>query len=221
MRWSKLVFPRFLLPLNLNFPPLSSTICTASDLQGISEKLPDNFKTPLPDPLVKSFLYGFHSAGYHLMTEVVTALRTVMGHLIKELAKGRKELETETAPEFMLKLYKHLEKEDAVLNEIGVQNASPSQLRCLAALPLTATYSCLSLFCRWVDEGFYDFSMLPFSLKVHLSGEDQQALNQLHLSTDSDLRELQQLVDALKNSEKDIASRVDEAVNVSLSISLV
>ena len=190
----------------------------------MTERLPDSFKLPLPDPLMKRFEYEFHSADYHLMIEVVTALRTVAGHLVKALDEGREDygdLETATAPEFMLNLYEHLKKDSDVLYEIGVQNASPSHLRCLADLPLTATYSCLRLFFRWVEEGFYDFSTLPFPFKVHLSYQDQVAIEQLRLKWSSTLselvKELQQLVDVLKHSEQDITSRVNEAVNVGQS----
>jgi hypothetical protein len=188
------------------------------------EQLPDSFKLPLPDPLIKRFEYEFHSAGYHLMIEVVTALRTVCGHLVKALNEGHEDygdLEKETAPEFMLNLYEHLKKDSDVLYEIGVQNASPAQLHCLVDLPLTSTYSCLKLFFRWVEEGFYDFSTLPFPFKVHLSYQDQMAVEQLRLKWSSTLselvKELQQLIDVLKHSVHDITSRVNEATNVGQS----
>lgn len=188
----------------------------------MSERLPVNFKAPLPSPLLKRLEYEFHSANYHLLLEVVTALRTVVSHLLKALEEGRTDygdLENETAPEFMLNLYEHLTKHTEVLYEIGIQSASPSHLRCLADLPLTSTHSCLNLFFRWVNEGFYDFSTLPFPFKVHLSYPDQQYLEQLRMrwpSTVEQLRtELQQLVDVLKHSEQDITKKVDEAVNVS------
>lgn len=196
---------------------------TAQDLQDTSEHLPDTFKAPLPNPLKKRFEYEFHSAAYHLLMEVVTALRTVTGHLVKALAGDRDHhygnLDEETAPEFMLNLYEHLSKHSDVLYEIGVQSATPSHLRCLEDLPLTATYSCLNLFFRWVDEGFYDFCAVPFPFKVHLSYPDQTAIEQLRMKwagTVSDLmKELQQLVDVLKHSEQDITNRINEAVNVS------
>ena len=191
------------------------------DLQDMSERLPEAFKVPLPSPLLKRFEYEFHSANYHLLLEVVTALRTVVSHLVKALEEQRTDygdLGSETAPEFMLNLYEHLTKQNQVLVEIGVQSASPSHLRCLVDLPLTATYSCLKLFFRWVDEGFYDFATLPFPFKVHLSYQDQAFLDQLRMrwsSTVAELKkELQQLVDVLKHSEQDITRRVDEAVNV-------
>lgn len=190
----------------------------------MSQRLPDSFKAPLPDLLKKRFEYEFHSANYHLMVEVLTALRTVTGHLIKALDEGRQNCDDvqETALEFMLKQYKDMDTYSQVLYEIGVRSSSPSHLNCLADLPLIATYSCLRLFFRWVDEGFYDFSALPFPFKVHISYQDQLAIEQLYMtwsSTTTELmKELQQLVDALKHSEKDIISRVDEAVNVSRDI---
>ena len=194
---------------------------TAHDLQDMCERLPNTFKEPLPDPLMKRVEYEFHSANYHLMMEVLTALRTITGHLVKALVEGRTDygdLESQTAPMFMLNLYEHLSRPNDVLFEIGVQSASSSHLRCLTDLPLTTTYSCLRLFFRWVDEGFYDFSTVPFPFKVHLGYQDQQAIDQLRVrwsSTVADLeKELQQLVDVLKHSELDITNRVNEAVNV-------
>lgn len=217
---SPLPTPPSPLPLS-PLPSVPSILYTAHDLQDMSERLPNTFKVPLPDPLMKRLEYEFHSANYHLMVEVLTALRTVTGHLVKALEEGRKDygdLETQTAPEFMLNLYEHLSLHSDVLYEIGVQSASSSHLRCLADLPLTATYSCLRLFFRWMDEGFYDFSALPFPFKVHLGYQDQQSIEQLRVrwsSTVAELmKELQQLIDVLKHSEQDITRRVNEAVNV-------
>ena len=190
----------------------------------MTERLPNTFKAALPGPLMKRFEYDFHSADYHLMIEVMTALRSVTGHLVKALEEGREDygnLENQTAPEFMLNLYEHLKKDSDVLYEIGVQHASPSHLGCLADLPLPATYSCLRLFFRWVEEGFYDFSTIPFPFKAHLSYPDQQTIDQLRFkwaSTVNELKkELQQLVDVLKHSELDITSRVNEAINVRIA----
>lgn len=204
-------------------PPALSMIYTAHDLQDMSQRLPYSFKAPLPDPLQKRFEYEFHSASYHLMVEVLTALRTVTSHLSKALEEKRQHCPDvqETALEFMLKQYKDLHTYNKVLDEIGVQttSTSSSQLICLADLPLTATYSCLRLFFRWVDEGFYDFSALPFPFKVHISYQDRLAIEQLYVTWSSTMaelmKEIQQLVGALKHSEKDIISCVDDAVNVS------
>ena len=41
-------------------------------------------QSQLEDSYRKQIEYEFHSAGYHAIMEVVTGLRTVMGHLIKE-----------------------------------------------------------------------------------------------------------------------------------------
>lgn len=163
---------------------------------------------------MKSFEYEFHSADYHLMIEVVTALKTIMGYLVKALGEGGWEDSIDTkAVKFMLSLYKHLEEDNDVLYEIGVRHASPSHLHCLADLPLTATYSCLNLFFTWVDEGFYDFSTLPFPLKMHLSEGNQLAIECLprkwNSTTSELLDELQQLIYVLKQSEQDIINRVN------------
>ena len=43
-------------------------------------------QSQLEDTYRKQLEYEFHSAGYHAIMEVVTGLRTVMGHLIKEVS---------------------------------------------------------------------------------------------------------------------------------------
>lgn len=204
--------------------PPSSIIDTSHDLKDISQHLPKNFKIALSDSLLKRFEYEFHSANYHLMMEVLTALRTVIGHLVKVLEEQEDygDLEALTAPEFMLTLYKDFSEPKDVLFEIGIQSdaASPLHFDCLAGLPLTATYSCLKLFFRWVDEGFYDFCALPFQFKVHLSDQDQLDIEQLPAKWSNTLgeliKELQQLVDVLKHSEQNIITHVDETINVSM-----
>lgn len=187
----------------------------------MSEQLPDTFIVSLPEPLLKTFEYEFRSANHNLMAEVVMALRTIIGELIKALDGGREDygdLKTETTSEFMLKHYTDVVEGIDVLNKIGVQSASRLGLRSLANLPLTATYSCLSLFCRWVDEAYYAYNMLPFPFKVHLTERDKLALEQLNLKwTDTKFKlkeELQQLTDVLKQSEQNIISQVNEAINV-------
>ena len=218
---------------NIISPPTSEHLCInyiilhticihhSSILQSITKKLPDSFRIPLDEALMKSFEYEFHSADFHLMIEIVTALKIVIEYLVKELEEGGWEDYNDIkAVKFMLSRYEHLEKDDDLLYEIGVRHASPSHLHCLADLPLTATYSCLSLFFTWVDEGFYDFSTLPFPLKMHLSEEDQSAMERLpskcNGTTFELLYELQQLSDVLKKSEQDIIDRVNKP-NVSYS----
>ena len=151
-------------------------------------------------------------------------LRTVIGHLTKAMIEGVDgdygDLDNETVPDFMLNLYEHLEKHSDVLQEIGILSGQPSHLSCLADLPLTASYSCLKLFFGWVEEGFYDFSALPFPLKAHMSDQDRLLVDQqLRLRWEgsvSDLKEeLQQLIRVLKHSEQEITSKVKEAATVS------
>ncbi len=191
---------------------------TSTTLAG---RLPDSFKVPLEENLLKHFEYEFLSADFHLLNAVITALSTITGHLLKELDEENKiygDLTQIKALEFMLKVYKDLTKEIDVLKEIGVLNSSNSQLHCLANLPLTATYSCLKMFTHWVDEGFYDFNTIPFSFKVHLRDEDKLVIKQLPhkwAGTLTDLKkQLQQFIEVLKGCEEDIITA--EAVNVCL-----
>ena len=219
--------PSLLLSLHLSF---TSMMYTALDLQDMTDSLPENFKASLSGALLKRFEYEFHSASFHLMLEVVTALRTVVGHTIKSLQETRQEdtvsLEMQKVPEFMLNLYEHLTKEREVLYEIGIQSASPSHISCLAELPLSSVYCCLKLFFGWIEEGYYDFSALPFAFKVHMSYQDKSVVDQqLRLkwqgSVPDLLEELQNLIDVLKHSEQDITSRVNEAANVRALIILI
>ena len=192
-------------------------MCTAQDMLDISEHLPDIYKAPLSDHLKKCFECEFHSASYHLMVDIFTALRTVLGHLIKALEpvnSNEHELQSESAVGFMSKLYN---QHGEVLQKIGVQSANSAQISCLAELPLTSTYSCLELFFHWLDEGFYDFSDMPFPFKVHLGKEEEKEIEKLCVRRSAVvLEELQQLVDLLKQSEKDITSHVNEVIDVSI-----
>ena len=189
----------------------------------MTNSLHENFKVPLSEALLKRFEYEFHFASYHLMLEVVTALRTVLNYAIKSLQETRpgdtNNLVNQKVPEFMLSLYEHLTNDSDVLSKIGVQSASPSHISCLAELPLPSVYSCLKLFLGWVEEGYYDFCTLPFAFKVHMSYQDKSVVDQqLRLrwqgSVPDLLEELQNLIDVLKHSEQDITSRVKEAANV-------
>ena len=146
------------------------------------------------------------------------ALKTIIGRLIKALDKGKGERDYSgmTAEKFMQDFCYEMDK--GVFYEIGVRNASSSCLGCLTDLPLSATYSCLELFFRWVDEGFYDYNMVPFSFKKHLNEPDRLVLEQLidtWTGTKSELEtELQILIDALKQCEQFITSEVNETMNV-------
>jgi hypothetical protein len=168
--------------------------------------LPDSFKESLPGPLLKSFEYEFHSADYHLMIAVVTALKTIIGHLVKAIDEGGEaSVKSERALQFMQDLH---DQDVDVLQEIGVQGASQSRVDCLTELPLTATYDCFRLFSRWVEEAFYDFSIFPFQLKVHMSDQDRQDLEELEHD------ELQRLLSMLKLSEQHITHQVNEVIDV-------
>ena len=167
---------------------------------------------------MKQFEYEFHSADYHLLIIVATALRNIIGHLLKLLDENSSDcqnLETFKALKFVLIVYESSSLVD-VLKEIGVENPSPSHLQCLEDLPLTATYSCLKLFLRWVDEGYYDYCTLPFPFKVHLSDDQQHAIEEWKGSTIPNLKEeLSDLIKVLKHSQQDITCRTNaEAVNV-------
>ena len=49
----------------------------------ITKDLPEMFKKKMEDSLLKRFECEFHTATYHMMVEVITGLRSVVGHLMK------------------------------------------------------------------------------------------------------------------------------------------
>ena len=59
------------------------SIQTSLGIADIMERLPDNYKLPLEDMVLKQLEYEFHSASYHTLVEIVTGLKNVVGHLIK------------------------------------------------------------------------------------------------------------------------------------------
>ena len=65
------------------YPLPSSPLGAVSDLLSFNDLLPDSFRAPLCDDLTRHLEYEFHSANYHTLTDIVTGLRTALGHLIK------------------------------------------------------------------------------------------------------------------------------------------
>ncbi len=187
----------------------------------MADNLPDNFKHTLHKDLLNLIEYEFHSASYHLLVEVVTGLRIIIGYLIKTLeedgAQDPSKKENKTVHNFLLGLYDNCSESNlSILCEIGILSASPSQIGCLGDITLKFCYSCLRLFYSWVVDGYYDFSSLPFNLKTK---HDKLLVDdKLHsLKTGPDVqKELQHLIDTLKHSENDIAGKVNEKSDVRL-----
>ena len=187
----------------------------------MADNLPDHFKHTLHKDLLNLIEYKFHSASYHLLVEVVTGLRIIIGYLIKTLeqdgAQDSSKMENKTVQNFLLVLYSDCSEGNlSILHKIGIQSGSPSQISCLGEVTLKFCYSCLGLFYSWVVDGYYDFSSLPFTLKTK---HDQLLVDdKLHsLKTGPDLqKELQHLIDTLKHSENDIAGKVNEKSDVRL-----
>ena len=86
------------------------------------------------------------------------------------------DLRQQTLSYFLLSLYDGLESAKEVLNEIGIRMVNPTQLACLSEIHLSSLYCCLKVFSGWMEEGMYDFSTLPFTVKAHLSQDDLAAL---------------------------------------------
>ena len=194
-----------------------------NELQDFSDHLPNTFKVDLPGDHTMKIEFYFHSANYHLLIELQKALKTVIGHLIKALKKDNpdssmndKSLEM-TVSEFLHHLYGDSESStDDMFAKIGIKREACPHIRCLADLPLTATYSCLRLFVNWVEKGFYDYNTLPYHLKRRMDSGDEEALERVVDEWQGkDLMEkLQELTKVLKESEHDLASGANDA-NVS------
>ena len=98
--------------------------------------------------------------------------------------------EEQTVSHFLFSLYGGPESVKDVLNEIGIRKLNPSQLTCLSELPLASLYCCLKLFATWMEEGMYDFSTLPYTIKAHLSSEDRTILKAIPQNWDGELQTL-------------------------------
>ena len=117
-----------------------------------------------------------------------------------------------TLPKFIIAhVHKHLTDSNRVLTEIGITPNSfkCSQLACLIKLPMPYVFSCLRQFMMWVDEGFYDFCSLPFTLKTHMTEGDRwfvkQNLRGQWTGSHGDLViEVKKLITVLKHLEVDI-----------------
>ena len=66
-----------------------------------------------------------------------------------------------------------------VFAKASTPTLSSPQLKFLESLPTAMVFTCLQLFIQWLKDGMYDFHTLPFTLKTHLSPEDQEALLQI------------------------------------------
>ena len=56
---------------------------SADELTAIHESLPDELRCVMDNTFRKRMEFEFHSAGYHVMLETTTGLRTAAGHLVK------------------------------------------------------------------------------------------------------------------------------------------
>ena len=156
-----------------------------------------------------------------MTSHVVNYTQEFVGQL-----QPRQELEKMTVSQFMLEHYEGTsdQKEHEVLNEIGITSLNSTQFHCLIQLPLTCSIDCMLNLATWVEEGLYEFSSLPFPLKVHMSDDDRIAIEELGEkwtgSTGDLISEVKQLIDVLKHSERDITKEVNQNSQVRLLIVL-
>ena len=184
------------------------------DLEDVSQ-LPETYKADLPHGILAKLAIEFHSASYHPLLEVLTALRTVIKHLTKSLKESAKGLDKMSILDFMREIYRSMES-DHVFYNIGIQSAASSQLKCLAKVPLTSAFKCFKFFFQRVDEGYYDFSNLPLILKKTFPATTEETIAALDSKNPTELLVgLQQLVDILKDSEQDIIKCAQKSADVS------
>lgn len=122
-------------------------------------------------------------------------------------------------------VYEHLTDPNHILAELGItfESFKPSQLVCLIKLPLRYMFNCLQQFVNWIVEGFYDFSNLPFALKMHMTDTDKLFVQRMLKdkfdgNLDDFAKEVIQLIVVLKQSENSVITKLDEdasAVTVS------
>ena len=67
------------LSLFLSHSPMGA----AFSLSSMEQALKLSLRVPLPDGLERRLEYEFHSANYHILTDIVIGLRTALGHLIQ------------------------------------------------------------------------------------------------------------------------------------------
>ena len=79
----------------------------------------------------------------------------------QEITRYRSELHSQKLSQFLDALY----PPKGSLEGIGIQNLTWQQVSSLETMKLEFIYETLSLFVRWISEGFYDFYDLPYSMK--------------------------------------------------------
>ena len=92
----------------------------------------------------------------------------------------------QTLADFLLSLYDGLNSFKDALNEIGIQKLTNNQVVCLSELPLVHLYYCLRVFATWMEQGMYDFSALPYTLKAHLQPNDLSTLKAIPTNWDGE-----------------------------------
>ena len=144
--------------------------------------------------------FEFHSASYLTLLEAVQVIKNVLGHLISykvcmgdcvnfvqliilenmSFVQESDLVNTQqTVRQFMAALDSQIDQNTPVFAKASTPTLSPPQLKFLESLPTAMVFTCLKLFIQWLKDGMYDFHTLPFTLKTHLSPEDQEALLQI------------------------------------------
>jgi hypothetical protein len=197
---------------------ISDPMSGAYSITSLIDSLSPSLRLPLPQAKERQLEFEFHSASYHLLTEIVVGLRTAIGHMIKVIPMEEEisqDILDMTLKQFMLNEYDYPTPDITnVFIEIGIKSLSNSQIKCLQSFRLPYLYSILTLFLDWVKDGTYDFSGQPLALKVHLSQEDVSSLdNIIHQfpgSTSHLLSELKGLNEVLLHVEAHLIKEVNE-----------
>ncbi|XP_065913406.1 uncharacterized protein [Dysidea avara] len=170
----------------------------AIDISSVAQELPRNFKEPLQEETKKSLEYHFRTATYQTLTEIVTGLRTILGHLIQDILQQKSKV-WDTRLNITIASYLKAsfnKDQETVFGEIGIQSISDKQKVIFGEIEMKRLFRCMGLFVGWLQGGLYDFSTLPVSVFKHLDNEDKETL--------------QKIPDKYSLGEKDLLTDFDE-----------
>jgi hypothetical protein len=144
-------------------------VISSDELTVIESKLSEPLKINMEKEYYKRLEFEFHASGYHIMQATTTGIRIAAGHLVQSVEYGDQNFNQGwNVAEFLLHLYDDHYSKKEVLTKIGMGELTATQAGTVLELPLANLYHCLKSFATWMENGMYDFSALPFSLKAHL-----------------------------------------------------
>jgi hypothetical protein len=115
--------------------------------------------------------YEFHSASFELYQGLISSLTTAVYILVNAINEGKGSVD----PKQYLCTFLCIEKDndDFFEKENESCRMSKSQEAHIKGVKLCHLYSTLEMLMKWNDSGVYDFHMLPYAMKRHMSDEDK------------------------------------------------